>query len=67
MNKNRVIICVVFDLISSFKNFSNLCCLHDSGRDVLKEEINKSLYNFNFENEKDKNICLFMLHKLGNV
>ncbi|WP_042345017.1 hypothetical protein [Borreliella burgdorferi] len=67
MNKNWVIICVVFDLISSFKNFLHLCCLHDSEQDVFKEGINKRLYNCNFENEKDKNIFLFMLHKLGNV
>ncbi|ACK74382.1 conserved hypothetical protein (plasmid) [Borreliella burgdorferi 29805] len=41
--------------------------MHDSEQDVFKEEINKRLYNCNFENEKDKNIFLFMLHKLGNV
>ncbi|MCD2375110.1 hypothetical protein [Borreliella burgdorferi] len=67
MNKNRVITCVVFALISSFKDFSQLCCLYSSEQDAFKEEINKRLYNCNFKNEKDKNIFLFMLHKLEIV
>ncbi|MGF7102139.1 hypothetical protein [Borreliella kurtenbachii] len=67
MNKNRIIICVVLELISSFKNFSHLYYLHNSDQDASKEEINKRLYNCDFENEKDKNIFLFMLHKLGGA
>lgn len=50
------IICVFFVLINYFKDFSHFYYLHNSEQDSSKEEINKRLDNYDFENEKDRNL-----------
>lgn len=67
MNKKIFIICFAFVLINYLKDFSYLYCLHNSEQDVSKEEINKRLDNYGFEDEKDRNLFLPMLHKLEGV
>lgn len=67
MNKKMFIIYVVFVLINYCKDFSHLYYFHNSKQDVSKELINKRLDNYDFENEKDRNLFLPMLHKLEGV
>ncbi|WP_373588988.1 hypothetical protein [Borreliella afzelii] len=67
MNKKMFIICVVFVLINYLKDFSHLYYLHNYEQDFSKEEINKRPDNYDFENEKDRNLFLPMLHKLEGV
>ncbi|MCD2401590.1 hypothetical protein LRB67_04865 [Borreliella bissettiae] len=69
MNKKMFIIYVVFVLINYCKDFLYLYYLHNSEQDVSKELINKRLDNYDFENENenDRNLFLPMLHKLEGV
>ncbi len=59
MNKKMFIIHNFFILISFYRNFLNLYWFHNSEQDVSKEEINKRPDNYDFKNEKDRNLfCL---------
>ncbi|WP_418885554.1 hypothetical protein [Borreliella tanukii] len=67
MNKKMFIICFIFVLINYYKYFLHFYYLYNSEQDVSKESINKRLDNYDFENEKDRNLFLRMLHKLEGV